>query len=213
MKDERRLKERRTADGLRREAEALLEKNPAAKKSISDHEQLALLHELQVHQIELELQNAELSRAHLEAQELHEKYLDLYDFAPVGYFTLSAKGEIRELNLFAARMLKSVRLALVGRYLRDFISPESLDAFNDFLDAASKATEDVSASHLTLRRAENDMVFVEARGRAFESDIAQPQKENRIRVVMMDVSALKFATEELKYSFQKFFKYWNPANP
>ncbi|MHB8535761.1 MAG: hypothetical protein ACYDBW_09995 [Sulfuricaulis sp.] len=205
--------ESRTAADLRRHAEALLEKKPAAKKTILDHDQLALLHELQVHQIELELQNAELSRAHLEAQELHEKYLDLYDFAPVGYFTLSIHGEIHELNLFAARMLKSVRVALIGRSLGDFMAQESLPLFDEFLDAASQTNQEVSASHLTLRCGENDRVFVEARGRAFESEVAQPHKENKIRVVLMDVSALKFATEELKHSFQKFFKYWSPSNP
>jgi PAS domain-containing protein len=210
MDDERRTKKRRTADKLRREAEALLKKKPSAEKPVSDHDQLALLHELQVHKIELELQNAELSRAYLEAQELQEKYLDLYDFAPVGYFTLSTKGEIRELNLHAASMLKSERDVLIGRHLRDFISPESLQSFNDFLDEASKAKHEVSATLLTLRRSENDILFVEARGRAFESDFAQPQKEIRIRVVMMDVSELKFATDELQYSFQKFFKYWKP---
>jgi len=210
MSDERRTMERRTADNLRREAEALLNKKPAAKKSISDHDQLALLHELQVHQIELELQNAELARAYVEAQELQKKYLDLYDFAPVGYFTLSTKGEIQELNLSAASMLESTRDALIGRHLRDFISQESLQAFIDFLDRASEANDEVSASHLALRRGGNGVLFVEARGRAFESDSAQPRKENRIRVVMMDVSALKFATDELQYSFQKFFRYWHP---
>ena len=122
MGNERRTKARRTAADLRHEAEALLKKKPATTESTPDHEQLALLHELQVHQIELELQNAELSRAYLEAQALQEKYLDLYDFAPVGYFTLSTKGEIWELNLCAAGMLKMERGALIGRHLRDFIS-------------------------------------------------------------------------------------------
>jgi PAS domain-containing protein len=172
MDDERRTRKRRTADNLRREAEALLKKKPSAENPVSDHDQLALLHELQVHQIELELQNAELSRAYLEAQELQEKYLDLYDFAPVGYFTLSTEGDIRELNLYAASMLKSERDVLIGRHLRDFISQESLQSFNDFLDEASKAKHEVSATLLTLRRSENDILFVEARGRAFESDFA-----------------------------------------
>lgn len=210
MSEERRTVERRTTANLRREAEALLKTRPTAKHPPSDHDQLAQLHELRVHQIELELQNAELSRAYLEAQELQEKYLDLYDFAPVGYFTLSDKGEIRELNLCAAGMLKGNRDVLIGRRLGEFISQESLQSFNDFLDKAGKADHDVSATLLTLRRGENDVLFVEARGRAFDSDLAQPQKENRIRVVMMDVSALKFATDELQYSFQKFFKYWRP---
>ena len=169
-----------------------------------------LQHELQGKQLELEVQNEELRQAHVALEKSRDRYAELYDFAPVGYFTLSTQGEIQELNLSAASMLESTRDALIGRHLRDFISQESLQAFIDFLDRASEANDEVSASHLALRRGGNGVLFVEARGRAFESDSAQPRKENRIRVVMMDVSALKFATDELQYSFQKFFRYWHP---
>ena len=105
------------------------------------------------------------------------------------------------------RSIPSNHLEALARLLED---ENQKQAFIDFLDRASEANDEVSASHLALRRGGNGVLFVEARGRAFESDSAQPQKENRIRVVMMDVSALKFATDELQYSFQKFFRYWHP---
>ena len=63
---------------------------------------LALVHELQVHQIELEMQNEELKRAKLETEEALTKYSDLYDFAPIGLFTFDTQGLIQEVNLVGA---------------------------------------------------------------------------------------------------------------
>lgn len=210
MEIERRTTERRTAITLRRQAEEALRERTEQGDPQLETDQLRLLHELQVHQIELELQNEELSQAYLEAQTLRDKYWDLYDFAPVGYFTLTALGEILELNLCAAGMLGKERGALINRRLGDFIEPESLMAYNQFLKNASEAKgEEVSANNLVLRR-DNDPIYVETRCRPFESNLSYPLQDNRLRVVMMDVSALKFATDELQNAFQKFFKYWRP---
>ncbi len=206
---ERRVGERRTAITLRRQAEEELRLRSEKSIPPTDTDQLRLLHELQVHQIELELQNEELTQAYLEAQSLRDKYWDLYDFAPVGYFTLSALGEILELNLCAASMLGKDRSTLINRRLGDFIHPDSLQSFNNFLKDASESKDEVSANNLILRR-ETDSIYVETRGRPFESNFTQPPEDNRIRVIMMDVSALKFATDELQNAFQKFFKYWRP---
>lgn len=207
---ERKAYAQKSSATLRNEAEIALKQKGMESYSLSESDQLALLHELQVHQIELELQNEELSQAYLEAQALQEKYLDLYDFAPVGYFTLSSTGLILGLNLCAASMLKKERSLLINRQIREFIAPESLEMFNQFLNAADQHTDDCLASHITLQRGENDPMCIEIRGRSFESDFHNPEQVNRIRVVMMDVSALKFATDELQNSFQKFFKYWRP---
>ncbi|MEI7837990.1 MAG: PAS domain-containing protein, partial [Planctomycetota bacterium] len=92
-----------------------------------------LLHELQVHQIELEMQNEELLAARAEVEAGLERYVDLYDFAPVGYFTLAHDGTIRQVNLTGASMLGVGRAKLVNRRLGVFLADPSRLAFNAFL--------------------------------------------------------------------------------
>ncbi len=87
------------------------------------------LHELQVHQIELEMQNEELSRAQVELDTSRARYFDLYDLAPVGYFTLSEKGLIMEANLTAATLLNMPRNMLTGRPISGFILKEDQDIY------------------------------------------------------------------------------------
>ena len=87
------------------------------------------LHELQVHQVELELQNEELCRAQAELDVAGARFFDFYDLAPVGYFTLSEKGLILEANLTAATMLGVVRRELVKQPLSSFILPKDKDIY------------------------------------------------------------------------------------
>ena len=102
---------------LRKRAEkALPKKLPENLKSAecSHEEMLSLIHELQVHQIELEMQNDELRRTQLDLEAARDKYTDLYDFAPVGYFTIDEQGLIEEANLTAADLLSTDRQSLIG---------------------------------------------------------------------------------------------------
>ncbi len=102
------------SDELRRRAEKRLKKQSPATAPNSPAQSKRLLHELQVHQIELEMQNEELRESRAEMEATLERYTDLYDFAPVGYFTLAAGGVIRELNLPGARLLGLERSRLGG---------------------------------------------------------------------------------------------------
>ena len=90
---------------------------------------LRALHELRVHQIELEMQNEELRRTQEELEASRERYFDLYDLAPVGYFTLNEKGLILEANLTAAKLLGVARSALVKQPLSSFILPQDQDTY------------------------------------------------------------------------------------
>jgi PAS domain S-box-containing protein len=120
---------------LRRRAEQLLgEKTGKALSPGMDDEPLRLQHELQVHQIELEMQNAELRQIRDELETALGKYTDLYDFAPVGYFTLDRKGTIRGVNLTGAGLVGVVRSRLVGQRFGLFVTDEFRPTFNACLE-------------------------------------------------------------------------------
>jgi PAS domain S-box-containing protein len=88
-----------------------------------------LIHELRVHQIELELQNEELRRAQVELDAARARYFDLYDLAPVGYCTISEKGIVKEANLTAAALLGVVRGRLVGQPMSRFVQAEDQEIY------------------------------------------------------------------------------------
>ena len=94
---------------------------------------LRALHELEVHQIELEMQNAELQKARDEIELALENYTDLYDFAPVGYFTLNAAGSIQMVNLNGASLVGIERSRLTGRSFGMLVSSGFRPGFNTFL--------------------------------------------------------------------------------
>ena len=117
---------------LRRRAEEKLKEASGRSEELSgmSPEKMAdLIHELEVHQIELRMQNDELRRIQGELEKTRDRYSHLYDFAPVGYFTLSEKGIIEAANLTLASMLGIERNALIGKPLSRFIRRDDQDIF------------------------------------------------------------------------------------
>lgn len=120
---------------LRQRAEARLKRTtPPARELQSEHELQRLLHELQVHQIELELQNEELRASRAQVEAGLARYTDLYDFAPVGYVTLRRDGVIVQTNLAGARLLGRERARLTGSRFGAFVVATDLPGFNAFLE-------------------------------------------------------------------------------
>jgi PAS domain S-box-containing protein len=121
---------------LRRQAESKLsklsKKTAQAPKTNADIQRL--VQELQVHQIELEMQNDELLQARMQLESTLNMYIELYAFAPVGYFTLARDGTIRHCNLTGAKLMGVGLSGLIGRRFDIFISPESRPTFDIFLD-------------------------------------------------------------------------------
>lgn len=91
-----------------------------------------LLHEIMVHQIELEMQNEELQQSYGSAERALKKYTMLYDFAPMGYFTLNKEAGICDLNFTGADLLGAKRFSLVNSNFKQFVSEDSQKTFNDF---------------------------------------------------------------------------------
>lgn len=119
---------------LRQRAEGRLNKNITGKTAPNTEAgTLRLIHELEVHRIELEMQNEELIMARDKAESAIEKFTWLYDFAPVGYFTVDRIGTLSELNLTCATMLGKERSALIGKSFGNFVNRDNLSAFNNFI--------------------------------------------------------------------------------
>lgn len=102
---------------------------PKRFEALSPEEARLMLHELHVHQVELEMQNEELRRAQVELNAAQARYFDLYDLAPVGYFTINEKGLILQANLTAADLLGVARSSLVKQLLTRFILKEDQDIY------------------------------------------------------------------------------------
>jgi PAS domain S-box-containing protein len=125
---------------MRDQAELKLEKKkvvrPAAESDLN-----LMYHELTVHQVELEMQNEELRRAQQELEASRNKYADLYDFAPVGYFTLDKKGAILEANLTGASMLGIPRSRLMNQAFSQYVAVSSSDSFNVYFNKVLNNTK------------------------------------------------------------------------
>jgi PAS domain S-box-containing protein len=118
---------------LRRRAEAIAQEqgipSPMDLTTLTREEALRLVHELRVHQIELKMQNDELCRAQAEVNATRERYFDLYNLAPVGYFIVSHEGRILETNLTGVILLGVPRAALVKQPITRFIFKEDQDVY------------------------------------------------------------------------------------
>src|SRR5271157_4432972 len=125
-------------DDLRKRAEKKIPGSVDTTGKMSAPEIQKLVHELHVHQIELEMQNEALRKSQVDSAESQNKYSDLYDFAPVGYFTLDKKGRIIEANVTGASLLGTEKRSLAKQPFQRFIIPGHFGIFQSHLQKAQE---------------------------------------------------------------------------
>lgn len=121
----------------------------------------AVLQELEVHQIELEMQNRELRDSRLIIEEAHDRYIDLYDFAPLGYVTLTQQGVMKEINLTAAQMIGIERQWVLGRLMSQWIHPDDLRLFREHLTKCQSATTSKVITRVRLLSRDRKVTLIE----------------------------------------------------
>lgn len=209
------------AGGLRREAERRLRSKKAAPlDDVADVDVRAMTHELQVHQIELEMQNEELRLAQGLAQEASEQYQNLFDFAPVGYFLWDREGRILELNLAGAALLGLDRSAAVRKRFGQFVTAEDRATFADFcrrvLLADTKQTCEVkilknseAGNYLIEGIAANDPDGNNTLCRAAVIDISQRKRDEEEREIAAEFLRLvneSRGTDDLIRAAARYFQ-------
>lgn len=187
----------KTAAELRREAEARLGQAPGSgEEGRTDAEPL---HELRVHQIELEMQNETLRQSQIALEESRDRYVDFYDFAPVGYLTLNEQGLITELNLAGAEILGAARSRLVRSRFSPSVAPEHRDRwhqhFTNALHNQSKLRCELELVRPDSGRA--DVLITSLR-------LSREDHAPVLRVALIDISERKQADDALKASQQRF---------
>ncbi|HXX57327.1 MAG TPA: PAS domain S-box protein, partial [Thermodesulfovibrionales bacterium] len=177
-------------DTLRKKAEALVRKKFGKIKpeAFSDEGIQRLIYQLQTHQIELEIQNEELRLSQLMLKESRQKYSDLYDLAPVGYFTFDINGLILEVNQTGAALLGMERLRLIKKPLTVFLSKDSQDMFF-FHRKRIRETGELHTCELQLRKPKGTEVFVELR--------SVPTEGKRILTAMSEITERRKTDDEI----------------
>jgi PAS domain S-box-containing protein len=167
--------------------------------ALSPHAMLAAIHELRVHQIELEMQNEELRRTQAERDSAQARYFDFYDLAPVGYVTVSEQGLILHANLTAAALLGVTRSSLIKRNLNHFIHREDRDSFY-LLHRQLLECQQPQASELRMMKEDGSRFFARVDAVAAMGENGAPM----LRLVLIDITAHKQAEQELRIAAVAF---------
>ncbi|MHC1743127.1 MAG: PAS domain S-box protein [Syntrophobacteraceae bacterium] len=181
------------ASRLRERAEEMLKLMPEAT-SQADAGMLELIHELEVHQAELEIQNEELRRAQGEISGLHREFKDLYEFAPCGYVTLNPKGIVTRCNLSGVTLLGAEKSRLKGVGFSNFVAPERGDDFWTALKRAGTSGQKQSVE-LELTRTESEPVWVLA---DIQANRTETGGVSQWRLALVDITGRKRAEKELR---------------
>ena len=159
-----------------------------------------MIYELHVHQAELEIQNEELQLTRQEMENLRNKYFDLYEFAPVGYFSIDKNGLIKEANLAAAKMLNTERRALIKAPFSQFVAPDHRGIFRFYLGDIFK-NRGAKTFEIKLSRLNSTEWYV-----LLECVTEYDESKNiaGLRVAVVDIHERKILEQELARSEQRY---------
>jgi PAS domain S-box-containing protein len=175
-------------DLLRKAAEVRLARIPHQEATPRTVEEI--LHDLQVHQIELVMQNEELRRAQTATEESRDRYIDFYDFSPVGYLTLDRDGMIEEINLTCASLLGVERGKLIQRRFASFVAAEDRDRwYLHFMNLLNHS--ETQTCELSLQRSDGTYFFAMMAG----LHLSEAGKKDSVRLVLTDMTQSKQAAD------------------
>ncbi|MBK6327019.1 MAG: response regulator [Chloroflexi bacterium] len=182
---------------IRQRAEEIAANLPQQADDLSSESMHALLHELQVHQLELEMQNEELRRTQIELEISRARYFDLYDLAPLGYVTVSESGLILEANLTLANLLGVTRSGMVKRPFSHFIFPTDQDIYYFY---RQKVSDDrpTQACELRLKHADDTTFWAELTGVIAPTESG----ESVFRITISNITQRKQAAKALRESYE-----------
>jgi PAS domain S-box-containing protein len=170
---------------LRERAETVLQASSAETPTMSTTDVQALVQELNVHRIELEVQNEELRQAQIQLAEERDRFSDLYEYAPVGYLTLTIEGRILEANLAAASLLGVERRELLRANITKYVAPDSQDDYYRHRQALASGTGRHTCELVTQRK-EGPPRILRLESVANDSDAGR-----RTRTALVDITEHK----------------------
>ena len=184
---------------LRQEAEQVLAGSPERIEEIPTDVQ-ELLHELQVRNVELEIQNEQLRQTQLQLQESHDRYLELYDFAPVGYLTMDSNGFIVQANLAACALLKTQRNLLLTQPFKDYVKASQRNELENHLSLV-RETWSKQTCELKLETSYRSAVDVQITTVPIDS----PDGDDRLwyRAILTDIGEQKKRDEVLHEAYDR----------
>ena len=152
-----------------------------------------MLHELLVHKVELEMQNDELLKAHIELEKARDRYIDLYEFAPIGYITINREGLINEINLTGSSLLGVDRAKLINRRFSKFVAEQDRDQwYRLFMNMMQHKTAEKHEFSLEMTRADDSLFFAHFDCLRREALDTPPV----LRVALTDISRFKQTLKE-----------------
>ncbi len=199
MEDQKKQEEeRRLARSLRSDAEKNLALSSGEKPEREGKTQEEIVCELDVHQIELEMQNEALRKTQLDLEEARDRYEYLYDFAPVGYFTFDQRGIIKGVNLTGAALLGVERKKLLNRGFGRFVDEEDLAKWDRYLLDIHKNLEKQTCE-LLLKREDGSSLYANLESAKVNSG----RGTSVVRSILSDITLRKLAEEKLRKAYDE----------